>query len=73
MPRPGMPPTAFRTLDRLGHLASQNEVAADGAAFFERIPDPGRRFMGTHPANADRIAVVQAVVEGRHVPSPQAR
>jgi predicted Zn-dependent protease len=31
-----------------------------GAAFFNRIPDPGDRFLGSHPPNADRIRVVQA-------------
>jgi predicted Zn-dependent protease len=30
-----------------------------GAEFFFRIPDPGHRFLGTHPANADRVAIVQ--------------
>ena len=30
-----------------------------GAEFFFRIPDPGNTFLGTHPANADRIAIVQ--------------
>lgn len=30
-----------------------------GAEFFFRIPDPGNRFLGTHPANADRVAVVR--------------
>lgn len=30
-----------------------------GADFFFRIPDPGNTFLGTHPANADRVAVVQ--------------
>lgn len=30
-----------------------------GAQFFARIPDPGSRFLGTHPPNADRIAVVR--------------
>ncbi len=33
-----------------------------GAAFFTRIPDPGNRFLGTHPPNADRIAVVRETV-----------
>lgn len=33
----------------------------NGAAFFTRIPDPGNSFLGTHPANADRIATVQRV------------
>ncbi|NDW47952.1 M48 family metalloprotease [Ruegeria sp. PrR005] len=30
-----------------------------GAHFFSRIPDPGDRFLGTHPPNASRIQVVQ--------------
>lgn len=32
-----------------------------GAEFFFRIPDPGNRFLGSHPANADRLATVQRV------------
>lgn len=35
-----------------------------GAQFFNRIPDPGNRFLGTHPANADRLATVQRVAAG---------
>ncbi|SEP86398.1 M48 family metallopeptidase [Thalassovita taeanensis] len=30
-----------------------------GAAYFSRIPDPGNRFLGTHPPNARRIDVVR--------------
>lgn len=30
-----------------------------GAAFFSRIPDPGDRFLGTHPPNAARIEAVR--------------
>lgn len=30
-----------------------------GAAFFTRIPDPGNRFLGTHPPNAARIETVR--------------
>ncbi len=30
-----------------------------GAAFFDRLPDPGNRFLGTHPPNSDRKATVQ--------------
>ncbi|MFN6952881.1 MAG: M48 family metallopeptidase [Albidovulum sp.] len=30
-----------------------------GAAFFARIPDPGNRFLGTHPPNAARIETVR--------------
>ena len=33
-----------------------------GAAFFDRIPDPGDQFLGSHPANADRKRVVAATV-----------
>lgn len=29
-----------------------------GAAFFDRLPDPGDRFLGTHPANDSRKALV---------------
>ena len=33
-----------------------------GAAYFTRIPDPSNKFLGTHPPNNDRIAVVKAAV-----------
>lgn len=32
-----------------------------GALFFTRLPDPGHSFLGTHPANGERIAVVHRV------------
>lgn len=35
-----------------------------GAAFFTRIPDPGDRFLGTHPPNADRIDIVRRTAAG---------
>ncbi len=35
-----------------------------GSEFFTRIPDPGNQFLGTHPANADRVATVQRVAAG---------
>ncbi|MEJ6478463.1 MAG: M48 family metallopeptidase [Octadecabacter sp.] len=35
-----------------------------GAEFFFRIPDPGDRFLGTHPPNADRIEIVRRTVAG---------
>lgn len=35
-----------------------------GAAFFNRVQDPGDRFLGTHPPNADRIKTVQRVAAG---------
>ncbi|SDD07713.1 M48 family metalloprotease [Ruegeria marina] len=47
--------------DELGTLityrAGYNPLV--GAHFFSRIPDPGDRFLGTHPPNAARIQVVQ--------------
>lgn len=38
--------------------------ALRGAAFFDRLPDPGNQFLGSHPPNADRRATVQRVVSG---------
>lgn len=35
-----------------------------GAQFFARIPDPGNRFLGTHPPNAQRIEVVKRTAAG---------
>ena len=35
-----------------------------GAAFFTRIPDPGDRFLGTHPPNARRLEVVRRTIAG---------
>ena len=35
-----------------------------GAEFFFRIPDPGDRFLGTHPPNAERLRTVQRVAAG---------
>ncbi|SHE37743.1 Peptidase family M48 [Loktanella atrilutea] len=40
-----------------------------GAEFFFRIPDPGNTFLGTHPANADRLRVVQRTVARLGFPS----
>ena len=52
--------------DRLGAILTQRSGydALRGAQFFERIPDPGDRFLGTHPPNAQRIAVVRETVAG---------
>lgn len=36
--------------------------ALRGAAFFDRLPDPGNAFLGTHPPNADRRATVAKAV-----------
>ncbi len=35
-----------------------------GAQFFARIPDPGDRFLGTHPPNAQRIETVRRTAAG---------
>jgi Zn-dependent protease with chaperone function len=35
-----------------------------GAEYFARVPDPGDRFLGTHPPNADRIRVVRQTAAG---------
>jgi len=34
-----------------------------GAEYFTRSPDPGNRFLGTHPPNAQRIATVRRVAQ----------
>lgn len=33
-----------------------------GAGFFDRLPDPGNKFLGTHPANSERQGVVRDTV-----------
>jgi predicted Zn-dependent protease len=34
-----------------------------GSGFFDRLPDPGDRFLGSHPPNAQRKAQVAATVQ----------
>lgn len=46
----------------IAHGAGFNPVR--GAEFFSRIPDPGNRFLGTHPPNAQRIETVRRVAAG---------
>jgi predicted Zn-dependent protease len=36
-----------------------------GAEFFTRIPDPGDKFLGTHPPNAARLDTVRRTAAGR--------
>jgi predicted Zn-dependent protease len=52
--------------DALGTIITQragyNPIR--GAAFFTRIPDPGDRFLGTHPPNASRIETVRRTAAG---------
>jgi predicted Zn-dependent protease len=47
--------------DRLGAVitARAGYDSLLGSAFFTRIPDPGDRFLGTHPPNADRVKAVR--------------
>ncbi len=41
----------------IAHRAGYNPVR--GAEFFNRIPDPGDKFLGTHPPNSSRMQVVR--------------
>lgn len=34
-----------------------------GVEYFYRLPDPGDRFLGSHPPNSDRITVVQRTIQ----------
>ncbi|WP_040603963.1 M48 family metallopeptidase [Sagittula stellata] len=47
--------------DQLGTIISARAGydPVRGAAFFARIPDPGNRFLGSHPPNAARLEVVK--------------
>ncbi|MBD3663964.1 M48 family metallopeptidase [Sulfitobacter aestuariivivens] len=44
------------------HRAGYDPVR--GAEFFTRIPDPGDKFLGTHPPNAARIDIVRETMAG---------
>lgn len=44
----------------IAHRAGYDALA--GAGFFARLPDPGNRFLGSHPPNGQRIATVQATL-----------
>ncbi|MCC6008231.1 MAG: M48 family metalloprotease [Rhodobacteraceae bacterium] len=45
----------------IAHRAGFDPV--NGTRFFERIPDPGNQFLGTHPPHAERIAVVRRTMD----------
>lgn len=50
--------------DRLGTIIAY-DAGYDperGALFFTRIPDPGHSFLGSHPANGERVALVRRTV-----------
>ncbi len=46
--------------DRLGTIITYNAGYNPliGAKYFDRIADPGDRFLGTHPPNAERVQIV---------------
>jgi predicted Zn-dependent protease len=50
--------------DSLGSVIAHNAGydPLRGAGFFDRLPDPGNRFLGTHPPNAERREVVRRTV-----------
>lgn len=48
---------------RIAEAAGYDALA--GIGFFTRLPDPGNRFLGSHPPNGQRIAVVRAAVGAR--------
>jgi predicted Zn-dependent protease len=52
--------------DRLGTIiaARAGYDPVRGADFFFHVPDPGDRFLGTHPPNADRVQMVRQTAAG---------
>ncbi|MFY0623995.1 MAG: M48 family metallopeptidase [Pelagimonas sp.] len=52
--------------DRLGTViaARAGYDPVRGAQFFNRIPDPGNRFLGTHPPNSARMRTVRETAAG---------
>lgn len=52
--------------DELGTKIAQQSGfdPVNGAAYFGRIPDPGNRFLGTHPPNGDRVALIRRTAAG---------
>lgn len=52
--------------DALGTIITQRAGynPLRGAAFFTRIPDPGDKFLGTHPPNASRLDTVRRTAAG---------
>jgi predicted Zn-dependent protease len=46
----------------IAHASGYDPVR--GVAFFSQVPDPGNRFLGTHPPNAQRVETVRRVAAG---------
>lgn len=57
--------------DRLGTIIAYRAGFAPlrGAEFFGRLPDPGDRFLGSHPPNEKRIETVRRTLQGLRSPS----
>ena len=51
--------------DQLGTIVTHKSGYSPraGVLFFNRLPDPGDRFLGTHPPNHDRVQVVQQTIQ----------
>jgi len=51
--------------DQLGTLITHQAGyrPSVGVQFFARLPDPGEKFLGSHPANHDRVKVVQKTIQ----------
>jgi len=45
---------------RIAYKAGYDPIL--GAKYFNRIPDPGDKFLGSHPPNAQRIKIVHATM-----------
>ncbi|MFP7569279.1 M48 family metallopeptidase [Marivita sp. S2033] len=52
--------------DRLGTIITMRAGfdAVRGAQFFNKIPDPGNRFLGSHPPNSSRMEIVRRTAAG---------
>ncbi len=58
--------------DRLGALvaARGGYDPLRGAELFRRLPDPGNRFLGTHPPNAERLREIERAVANMNAGRP---
>ena len=56
--------SCFALLNDLGAQIAERAGydAVRGVLYFQEAADPGNRFLGTHPPNADRIRIVRQTV-----------
>jgi predicted Zn-dependent protease len=47
---------------RIAYLAGYDP--AIGVQFFDKLPDPGNKFLGSHPPNSQRVSVVKQAIAG---------